>query len=217
MVFRKTVGDAQIAEEVAFVENFCWAPHRYSSRSRPLARESRRWKVIFQSLAREAESPDPKRRVLASMFLGELGGENSSRVLLGGLLADLSVEHRKWVATGDEAYPDPTTAEERAQSFLTRIDTLFTQGMILTLPDTYTGLALDFLKDVTYYRYGGKVQRVGIGDYSDEIPRAVIQRTLRRVQVVVANMTEYMKLYRAKHSLAPRLYSLQVTLSVVCI
>ncbi len=79
------------------------------------------------------------------------------------MLADLSQEHYKWVATGDEAYPDPTMVEARAESFLTRIDTLYTQGMILTLPDTYTGLALNFLKDVTYYRYGKNVHKVGRG------------------------------------------------------
>ena len=36
------------------------------------------------------------------MYLTELGGEFSSRLLLAGLLADLSVEHYNWVAGGDE-------------------------------------------------------------------------------------------------------------------
>ena len=41
-VFRKKVGDAQVTEGVAFVQNFGWAPQRFQSRARPYARESRR-------------------------------------------------------------------------------------------------------------------------------------------------------------------------------
>ena len=33
-------------------------------------------------------------------FLKELGGSNSRRLVLGGLLADLSAEHYIWVAKG---------------------------------------------------------------------------------------------------------------------
>ena len=53
MIFRKTVGDAQLADEVAFVKNFGWAPQRFNSRARPYARETRRWKTIFDAVAKE--------------------------------------------------------------------------------------------------------------------------------------------------------------------
>ena len=53
-VFRKTVGDAQIQNEVAFLKKFGWAPQRFSSRARPLARESRRWNAVFDAVAQEA-------------------------------------------------------------------------------------------------------------------------------------------------------------------
>ena len=56
---------------------------------------------MFNALAEEAGGPSRDRRVLARMFLGELDGEHSSRLVLGGLLADLSAEHYSWVATGD--------------------------------------------------------------------------------------------------------------------
>ena len=54
-----------------------------------------------------------------------LGGENSSRLVLGGLLADLSAEHYTWVATDDKQNPDATTVQARADAFLDRLHQLF--------------------------------------------------------------------------------------------
>ena len=201
MVFQKKVGDACIADEVSWVRNFGWAPQRFNSRARPYARASRRWKSIFEAVAAEAESANQGRRELARMYLRELGGENSSRLVLGGLLADLSAEHYSWVASGDASAPDATAVSARADAFLTRLTTLFDDAMILTLPDTYTGVTLQFLKKTSYYHIGAAVQTVGIGDWnSDESARAVIHHALGRVQVLVANMRELMKLYRPDHS-----------------
>ena len=201
MVFRKTVGDAQFADEIAFVKNFGWAPQRFTSRARPYARESRRWKVLFEAVAMEGAGADPTRRALARMFLAELGGQNSSRLVLGGLLADLSAEHYTWVASGDKGHPDATTVYSRADAFVERLDTLFTKGLILSLPDTYTGATLKFLQNTSYYKLGASVQTIGIGDWeTDESARWIIKNALGRVQVVVANMKEYMTLYRAEHS-----------------
>ena len=81
----------------------------------------------------------------------ELGGENSSRLVLGGLLADLKAEHYSWVASGDKRNPDATTVQSRADAFLTRLRTLFDDALILTLPDTYTGATLKFLQKTSYY------------------------------------------------------------------
>ena len=69
MIFRKTIGDAQLDDEVTFVKNFGWAPQRFNSRARPLARERRRWKSIFDAVALEAASADKNQRVLARMYL----------------------------------------------------------------------------------------------------------------------------------------------------
>ena len=201
MAFRKKMGDAQLADEVSFVKNFGWAPQRFNSRARPYARESRRWKSIFDAVAAEAASADRDRRALARMYLQELGGENSSRLVLGGLLADLSAEHYSWVASGDERNPDATRVQERPGAFLERLRTQFDEAMILTLPDTYTGVTLEFLKKSSYYPIGNSVQAVGIGDWnSDPSARAIIHQVLARVRVVVANMREFMKVYRPEHS-----------------
>ena len=156
---------------------------------------------IFDAVAAEAASADRDRRVLARMYLQELGGENSSRLLLGGLLADLSAEHYSWVVSTDGSNPDATKVQERADAFLERLRTLFDDAMILTLPDTYTGVTLQFLKKSSYYAIGTSVQAVGIEDWnSDTTARAIIQQALARVRVVVANMKEYMKVYRSEHS-----------------
>ena len=135
------------------------------------------------------------------MFLGELGGEHSSRLLLGGLLGDLTAEHYTWVASGDKQNPDSTTVKSRADAFLARLHTLFIEGMILTLPDTYTGITLAFLNKTSHYRLGKSVQTIGIGDWqNDESSAKIIKETMALMRALVLNMAEYMKLYRAKHS-----------------
>ena len=83
-VFRHNVGQQQQEHDIAFVKNFGWAPQRFSSRARPLARESTRWDIIFKALGEESQGPDRDRRILARGFLEDLGGENSSRLFLGG-------------------------------------------------------------------------------------------------------------------------------------
>ena len=201
MVFRKTVGNAQIDNEIAFVKHFGWAPQRFASRARPYAREGRRWKVIFAAVSAEATGNDRDRRLLARMYLRELGGENSSRLVLGALLADLFAEHYSWVAEGDHSNPDATTAQSRADAFLERLDVLFNQSMILTLKDSYTGATLQFLQKTSYYDTGAGVQTIGIGDWNtEESARNILKQALGHVRVVVANMKEYMKVYRSEHS-----------------
>ena len=201
MVFRKNYSDAQIEDEIAYVENFGWAPQRVSSRARPDGRSCRRWDIIFRAVSAEATGKDPKRRVLARMYLSELGGANSSRLVLAGFLADLTAEHYTWVAGADKRNPDATTAQTRAECFLARIRALFTDGLVLTMPDTFTGATLKFLEKTTYYKHGDGVQSIGIGDWeNDPHARQLIQTALGRVKVVVANIEEYMELYRSKNS-----------------
>ena len=52
-VFKKRCTEAQRSAGVALCENFGWAPQRYTSRARPMAREARRWGPIWDSLAEE--------------------------------------------------------------------------------------------------------------------------------------------------------------------
>ena len=200
-VFRKKFGDAQQAEGVAFLRNFGWAPQRFESRAKPYARECRRWNAIWTSVAAEAASASDKgRKELAESFLSELGGEYSRRLLLAGFLADLAAEHYAWVASGDKANPDTTTVVARAESFCRRLHVLFTQGLILTLPNTYTGETVTFLKENTYFHYGKRVQCFGLGDWNQDSVQRVVRAELKRVQVVVANIKELLKVYRPTSS-----------------
>ena len=199
-VFRKKIGDAQLKDEVAFVRNFGWAPQRFQSRARPYARESRRWHAIWSAVASEAKGKDPKRRDLAVHLMDSLSGRNSIRLLLGGMLADLSAEHYSWVATGDEANPDASTVMERMDSFYSRLDILFLQGHILKLPDTYTGATLAYLQETHFYHYGTRVAVFGIGNMEDPETRIRVRQALQQVQDIVQNIKECFKVYRSETS-----------------
>ena len=117
---------------------------------------------MFDAVVTEARGDNRDRRKLARRYLTELGGANSSRLLLGGLLADLSAEHYTWVATGDKRSPDATTVQSRADAFLARLQVLFTKGMILVMPYTLTGATLKLLETTRYYPFDKGVQAVGI-------------------------------------------------------
>ena len=147
-VYRRRCADAQLSagDGVSLCEHFGWAPQRFASRARPLAREARRWDAIWDSLATEAGSASRSRREIARYHLQELGGANAPRMLLGGMLTDISVEHYLFVAGGDQNDPDPSTVTDRANLFLQRLRVLFDEGLILTLKETYTGEVLHFLR-----------------------------------------------------------------------
>merc|ERR1712155_30546 len=72
-VFRNTVGLQQQAHDIAFVKNFGWAPQRFNSRARPLAREARRWDIIFRALGEESQGSNRDRRILARGCMQDLG------------------------------------------------------------------------------------------------------------------------------------------------
>ena len=74
-VFRTAMGEQQLADQtVAIVKNFGWAPQRFNSRARPLARESRRWNVIFNALGVESQGKDADRRIPRPIFAGGARG-----------------------------------------------------------------------------------------------------------------------------------------------
>ena len=74
------------------------------------------------------------------------------------------------------------------------------EGAILGMPDTFTGVTLRFLRGTSRYPCGASVQIVGLGDFETKPVRDAVKAALRRVQTIVANAKENMKLYRAEHS-----------------
>ena len=79
-------------------------------------------------------------------LLESIGGEHSIRLLLGGLLADLSAEHYSWVATSDLANPDVVTVVERRDNANTRLDVLALQGHTCQLECIHICVTLAFLE-----------------------------------------------------------------------
>ena len=116
------------------------------------------------------------------------------------MLADLCAEHYSWVATGDKNNPDAAAVQARAAAFLSRLDTLFMKGMILVVPESFTGVTLHFLRGTSRYPCGNSFQTVGLGDSTTEAYRDAVKAALQRVQTIVANAKESMKLYRPEHS-----------------
>ena len=64
------------------------------------------------------------------------------------------------------------------------------QGMILGMQDTFTGVTLMFLRQMSRYPCCNSVQIVGLGDLSTAAVRQTITAALRRVQTIVANAKE---------------------------
>ena len=120
--------------------------------------------------------------------------------LLGGMLADLSAEHYSWVATGDAANPDASTVIDRMDRFYNRLDVLFLQGQVLKMRDTYTGETLEYLRQAHFYNYGARAALFGIGDLLDPETQCRVREALQRVQVIVKNIQENFKVYRADTS-----------------
>ena len=89
---------------------------------------------------------------------------------------------------------------ERMDSFYNRLDVLFLQGHIFKLPDTYTGMTLEFLKKTRFYHHGTKVTVFGIGELTDPETRERMRQALRHVQGVVKNIKELFKVYRSESS-----------------
>ena len=80
-----------------------------------------------------------------------------------------------------------------------RLEVLIDEGMILTMPDTYTGHVLKFLREGKMIRYGRRVQSCGLGSLSDADVQDVVARALRHARELVANIRAYMLVYRSEH------------------
>ena len=101
-------------------------------------------KAILSFLAREAENQNERTSNSCLHNLGRLS-ENTNRIVLAGMLADLCEEHRLCVAVNDVADPDPTLLVRSLCKFESRMKFLFQDGNIMTVPGTYTEQMYKFL------------------------------------------------------------------------
>jgi hypothetical protein len=108
-----------------------WSPQRFDSRSKPLGRIATRLEAIFGCLAHEAEgSSSSTRKVWAQKLLMELS--QYSRLVIAGLLADLSSLHREWVRQGDTEDPNVEEVNANDRDFRDKLNVLFLQGAIMS-------------------------------------------------------------------------------------
>ena len=105
-------------------------------------------------------------------------------------MAALCAEHYPWVATGDKSNPDAATAQARAAVFLSRLDTLFMEGAILGMPDTFTGVTLrfllarpehDLLHAFTAFRLPSPLSATGAGAAQAATAAAEAEACLKRI------------------------------------
>ena len=116
------------------------------------------------------------------------------------MLSDISEEHYQWVAGGDKTRPDSTTGEGRTDLFVKRCEVLIDEGHVLTMPHTYTGEVLNFLKRTKTVVYGNRAATVGLGALSDADVQDVVAKALRKARELVANIRAFLPLYRNKDS-----------------
>ncbi|CAE7734988.1 unnamed protein product [Symbiodinium sp. CCMP2592] len=139
--------EAERDEGVQILSHFGFAPQRFDSRKVPLGRIAVRLRQVFEILAAEAEGGEKDRKAAAQLILQEMTGENTWRLVLGGMMADLCHEHSKLVHSSDFAASDPLHIEKAEKMFLARLLVLFGEGLILTktAANTFTGQVLKFL------------------------------------------------------------------------
>lgn len=151
--FRAEFGERQREAGVKALTHLGWRPARVDSKKKPLGRFALRLQQCFEILAWEAEdSKDVNRRDAASNLLQELSGENTARLVLAGMIADLAHEHAIWTRAFDVQNPEPLSVKMATQTFLQRLKLLFTDGLILTkaADETFTGEVLKFLAQASH-------------------------------------------------------------------
>ena len=81
--------DEEQQDAVQVLQHFGWSMPRFSSRKKPTARTARRLQQLFACLAQESEEPKSRFKDDAIALIEGLSGDNSMRLVLGGMMADL--------------------------------------------------------------------------------------------------------------------------------
>ena len=78
------------------------------------------------------------------MYICELA--SYKRLMIAGMLADLTVEHQSIVRQTDVADPDPVEVPQLMRRFVVRMELLFMQGEVLRMEHSFTAQISKFLK-----------------------------------------------------------------------
>ena len=119
-----------------------WAPQRMSSRARSMSRAVLKIDPLLTALAREAEGGSKKEAALHNLRMIA----PYRRLVIAGLLADLTVEHHKCVRETDVEDPDPAEIAHQLARFESRVRVLFMQGHVWSMQNSYTMQILKFFE-----------------------------------------------------------------------
>ena len=140
--FRSSFTDEQQDDIFATLSHLGWAPQRMTSRARSWSRGALKIGAVFKALAREAEEGPRKEAALHNLQMLA----PYKRLMISGLLADLTVEHQICVRQTDVSDPDPAELPLIMRRFENRVDILFTQGEVLRMEHSFTAQILKFLE-----------------------------------------------------------------------
>ena len=141
--FRPSFTEAQQDRAFSVLSHLGWSPQRMTSRARSWSRCALKIDVVLQALALEAENGSQK--VAALHNLEMLAQYN--RLMIAGMLADLTVEHQACVRQTDTADPDPADLPFQLHKFESRIDLLFMQGHVMKMEHSFTSQISKFLRE----------------------------------------------------------------------
>ena len=70
-----------------------------------------------------------------------------NRLMIAGMLGDLTMEHQLMVRPADEHDPDPAEVPLLMQKFLARMDLLFVKGEVMRMEFSFTNQIIKFLEN----------------------------------------------------------------------
>ena len=124
--FALRVGSKMANESVAAFANFSYAPHRFSSLSRPLARFVWTWRSVIEVLSIEVSVPtSAARKLWASNLLAQIDGP---MLLAVGMLADLSEDCTLFLRRHDTDKLDPIQAAIALEAFQLKMRSEYGEG-----------------------------------------------------------------------------------------
>ena len=115
-----------------------------------------------------------------------------NRLMLAGLLADLTYEHYLAVRESDIADPDPTLVLRNLMRFEQRCKVLFTDGLIMSdsMENTFTASIIAFYKKPTMLFAAKHAVLFAMPDNGDH---AALFEPLDRIRAIVGNVIACLK------------------------
>ena len=147
-----------------------WAPQRISSRSRTYSRESLLIGPLMEALAHEAE--DGRWMAAAAHNIEEIAPY--PRMMIAGMMGDLTCEHHHALRPSDALDPDPADVEIALVTLKQRLKLLFVEGDVMRLQSTYTGQILKFLEKPSAVFARRHAVFLGRPDRNDEAASGVL-------------------------------------------